>query len=80
MQNVSEMEPEYSGIAKRSLMVPMQKHEISTMDFITKDEFEVIINNCDTNTSIGTRGKLMLMLLYNSGARDLNCFPLNALI
>ena len=69
MQYVSEMEPEYSGIAKRALMVPMQKHKVPTMDFITKDEFEVMIKACDTNTFIGTRDKLMLLLLYNSGAR-----------
>jgi len=69
MQYVSEMEPEYSGIARRALMVPMQKYKVPTMDFITKDEFEVMIKACDTNTFIGTRDKLMLLLLYNSGAR-----------
>lgn len=69
MQYVSEIEPEYSGIARRALMVPMQKHKVPTMDFITKDEFEVMIKTCDTNTFIGTRDKLMLLLLYNSGSR-----------
>jgi site-specific recombinase XerD len=69
MQYVSEMEPEYSGIARRALMVPMQKHKVPTMDFITKDEFEVMIKACDTKTFIGTRDKLMLLLLYNTGAR-----------
>jgi len=69
MQYVSEIEPEYSGIARRALMVPVQKHKVPTMDFITKDEFEVMIKACDTNTFIGTRDKLMLLLLYNSGAR-----------
>lgn len=69
MRYVSEMEPEYSGIAQRSFMLPMQKHEIPTLDFITKGEFEAMVDACDTNTSIGTRDKLMLMLLYNSGAR-----------
>lgn len=69
MQYVAEIEPEYSGLVKRSLMVPLQKHEMVTMDFITKDEFETMIDTCDTKTSIGARDKLMLLLLYNSGAR-----------
>jgi len=69
MKYVSEMEPEYSGIAKRALMIPMQKHKVPTMDFITKDEFEVMIKACDTNAFIGARDKLMLLLLYNSGVR-----------
>lgn len=82
MQYISEMEPEYSGIAKRALMVPMQKHEVLTMDFITKNEFEAMVNTCNTNTAMGARDKLMLMLLYNSGARvsellSIKCSDLN---
>lgn len=69
MEYVAEIEPEYSGIVKRSLMVPMQKHEIPTMDFITKDEFQAMVDTCDTSTSLGSRDKLMLLILYNSGTR-----------
>lgn len=66
---VSEMEPEYSAITKRALMLPAQKQEQSTMDFLTKEEFDSMVAVCDTNTFIRARDKLMLMLLYNSGAR-----------
>lgn len=69
MHYVSEMEPEYSAITKRALMLPAQKHEQPTMDFLTKAEFDSMIAVCDTNTFIGARDKLMLMILYNSGAR-----------
>ncbi|WP_277406947.1 tyrosine-type recombinase/integrase [Lacrimispora xylanisolvens] len=69
MEYVAEIEPEYSGIVKRSLMVPMQKHEIPTMDFISKDEFQAMEETCDTSTPLGSRDKLMLLILYNSGTR-----------
>lgn len=69
MEYVAEIEPECSGIVKRSLMIPMQKHEIPTMDFISKDEFQAMVNTCDTSTPLGSRDKLMLLILYNSGAR-----------
>ena len=66
---VAEQCPEYSGTVKYSLMVPFQKEEKVTMDFITKDEFDVMIGLCDTSIPIGARDKLMLMLLYNTGIR-----------
>lgn len=65
----SEMEPEYSAVAKRALMIPAQKHEQLTMDFLTRAEFDSMIAVCDTNIFIGARDKLMLMVLYNSGVR-----------
>lgn len=69
MEYVAEVEPAYSGIATHSLMVPMQKHETPTMDFITKDEFRALETACDITTFLGSRDKLMLLILYNSGTR-----------
>lgn len=66
---VSEMEPEYSEIIKKALMIPFQKHEEPVMGFVTKDEFNAMLNVCDTSTFLGSRDKLMLLILYNSGAR-----------
>lgn len=69
MHYVSKMEPEYSAITKRVLMLPAQKQNQPTMDFLTRAEFDSLIAICDTSTFIGARDKLMIMILYNSGAR-----------
>lgn len=69
MHYVSEVEPEYSAISKRALMLPTQKHEQPSMDFITKAEFNSLIDVCDIKTFIGSRDKLMLMIMYNTGVR-----------
>lgn len=69
MQYVAETAPEYSAISKRALMLPAQKHELPVMSFITKEEFNALIQVCDTNTFIGARDKLMLLLMYNTGVR-----------
>ena len=69
MQYVAETAPEYSAISKRVLMLPDQKYESPIMSFITKDEFNALIKACDTNTFIGARDKLMLLLMYNTGVR-----------
>lgn len=69
LQYVAEIAPEYSAIVSRSLAIPFQKQEIPTMNFITKKEFEAMIDCCDTSLFIGARDKLMLMILYNTGIR-----------
>ena len=69
MKYVSEEAPEYSNIVRQTLMIPFQKQEKPMMCFITKDEFKSMTDCCDTSTAIGARDKLMLLLLYNTGAR-----------
>lgn len=69
MHYVSEVEPEYCAISKRALMLPAQKQEQPVMNFITKEEFNSLIEVCKTNTFIGARDKLMLMIMYNTGTR-----------
>lgn len=69
MHYVSEVEPAYCAISKRALMLPAQKQEQPTMDFITKEEFNSLIEVCEINTFIGSRDKLMLMIMYNTGTR-----------
>lgn len=66
---VMEQNPEFCGDLKPSLLIPFQKTEHIAMDFITKEEFNAMIALCDTHTFLGCRDKLMLMLLYNTGAR-----------
>ena len=61
--------PEYSGLLNRSLMVPFRKTERRQMEFLTEDEFSAMKNACDTDTALGCRDMLMLLLLYNTGVR-----------
>lgn len=69
MKYVAEQAPEYSDIAKRTIMIPLKKHEIKTFDYISKEEFQALLNQCDENTFLGMRDKVMLMILYNTGVR-----------
>ena len=39
------------------------------MCFITQEEFDAYISQCDTNSPIGARDKLMLLILYNTDVR-----------
>ena len=61
--------PEYSGLLNRSLMVPYRKEEKRSMDFLTKDEYNALLNACDLDSELGSRDYLMVTLLYNTGVR-----------
>lgn len=61
--------PEYSGLLSRSLSIPFHKSEKRQMEFLTEDEFEVLKGACKTDTALGCRDMLMLLLFYNTGVR-----------
>lgn len=69
LRYVSIEAPEFSGTISRGLSVPNQKTETVVMEFINKEEFEAMLKVCDTTTFIGSRDKLMLIVLYNTGVR-----------
>lgn len=61
--------PEYSGLLNRSLMVPFRKTAKRQIEFLTEDEFAALKKACKTDTALGRRDMLMLLLLYNTGVR-----------
>jgi site-specific recombinase XerD len=69
LKYVIEQHPEFSNIVKGTLSLPFRKQEKKAMCFITREEFDVYLSLCDTSTPIGSRDKLMLLLLYNTGVR-----------
>jgi site-specific recombinase XerD len=61
--------PEYSALLSRSLMVPFRKEEKRQMDFLTKEEYNILQDACNSKSELGRRDKLMLLILYNTGVR-----------
>jgi len=61
--------PEYNGLLNKSLMVPFRKVEKRQMEFLTEDEFSALKDACESDTDLGRRDMLMLLLLYNTGVR-----------
>ena len=61
--------PEYSGLLNRSLMIPFRKEEKRQMDFLTKEEYQALFDVCESESELGNRDKLMLLILYNTGVR-----------
>ena len=61
--------PEYSGLLSRSLMIPYRIETKKEMDFLTKEEYGALWDACDSNSELGHRDQLMLIILYNTGVR-----------
>ena len=61
--------PEYSGLLSRSLMIPYRKEDKRQMDFLTKEEYQALLDVCEPDSDLGRRDRLMLILLYNTGVR-----------
>ena len=61
--------PEYSGLLSRSLMIPYRKEDKRQMDFLTKEEYQALVDACNPFSTLGRRDQLMLFLLYNTGVR-----------
>ena len=62
--------PEYSDTIRKSLSLPCRKADKPVIAFLMKDEYETMLDVCDDDVSeIGTRDKMMLMILYNTGCR-----------
>ena len=61
--------PEYSNTIRKSLTLPVRKMEKAEMTFLTKQEYESMLEVCDQDKMLGLRDKLMLMIMYNTGCR-----------
>ena len=80
MKYVAEQAPEYSDIAKGTMIIPLKKQETKVIEYITKEEFHALLNQCDDSTYIGLRDKVMLMLLYNTGIRVSELININWMV
>ena len=47
MKYVQNKCSEYSNIAKKTIMIPFKKQETKIIEYISKEEFKAMINQCD---------------------------------
>lgn len=61
--------PPALALAQQILAIPMKRFEKPLLGFLTRDEVQALIAAPDTTTWCGRRDRVMLALLYNTGAR-----------
>lgn len=61
--------PPALALAQQVRAIPMKRFEKPLLGFLTRDEVQALLAAPDTSTWCGRRDRLMLTLLYNTGAR-----------
>jgi integrase/recombinase XerD len=56
-------------VAQRVLAIPAKRFERATVGHLTKEQVQAILDAPDVSTLTGQRDRVLLMLLYNTGAR-----------
>lgn len=56
-------------VAQRVLAIPVKRFERASVGYLTREQIQAIVDSPDTTTFSGQRDRVLLMLLYNTGAR-----------
>lgn len=66
---VALQEPAFLAQVQRVMAIPMKRFERPMVGFLSRDEMEAILAAPDAETWTGQRDRLLILLLYNTGAR-----------
>ncbi len=69
MSYVGSQEPTALALSSRVLAVPLKRFNRPLLGFLSKSELDAILAAVPTNTPSGRRDRLLLGLLYHTGAR-----------
>ena len=56
-------------VAQRVLAIPAKRFERASVGHLTREQMQALIDSADTATVSGQRDQVLLLLLYNTGAR-----------
>jgi site-specific recombinase XerD len=56
-------------VAQQVLAIPAKRFERASVGYLTREQIQTIIDSPDTTTVSGQRDRVLLVLLYNTGAR-----------
>ncbi len=62
-------EPLLLPIAQRLLAIPVKRFEHRDIGYLSREQIEALLKTPDASTRIGLRDQVLLMLMYNTGAR-----------
>jgi site-specific recombinase XerD len=69
MHFASFLEPAAAGVTQRVLAIPMKRFERPLIGYLTKEQVETMLATPSDDSWVGRRDRMMLTVLYNSGAR-----------
>lgn len=79
MRYVSQERPEFLALTGRVLAIPCKRHSRVLVGYLTSEQAQAVLEAPDPNTQSGRRDRILLQLLYNTGARVSEIVALNRL-
>lgn len=69
MRHATASDPLLLPVAQRVLSIPTKRFERGLVQYLSRGQMQALLNAPDTSTDTGLRDRLLLMLMYNTGAR-----------
>lgn len=69
MRYAASEEPALLSTAQQVLNIPGKRYDRSTISHLTRQQMQTLVGACDGSTVAAERDRLLLLLLYNTGAR-----------
>lgn len=69
IRHASSAEPLLLTIAQRLLAIPVKRFEHVDVGYLTREQMQHLLDAPDASTKAGLRDRVLLMLMYNTGAR-----------
>jgi integrase/recombinase XerD len=69
MKYAASEDPELLSTAQQVLSIPVKRHDRAAISHLTREQMQALISACAGSTVAAERDKVLLMLLYNTGAR-----------
>jgi site-specific recombinase XerD len=69
LRHAASADPLLLPVAQRVLAIPAKRFERASVGYLTREQIQAIVDSPDAATFSGQRDRVLLMLLYNTGAR-----------
>jgi site-specific recombinase XerD len=69
IRHASSTEPLLLAMSQRLLAIPAKRFERAVVGHLTREQMQSLLDAPDASTKIGLRDRVLLMIMYNTGAR-----------
>ena len=69
IRHAASAEPLLLPMAQRLLAIPVKRFEHAAVEYLTREQMQSLLGAPDASTKTGLRDRVLLMLMYNTGAR-----------
>ena len=69
LRHAAAFDPLLLSVAQRVLAIPTKRFESRSVGYLTREQMQALVDAPDASSPSGERDRVMLMILYNTGAR-----------